>query len=250
MTRYGGDHKAVRRALLPYAVGSSCPRCDRPILPGQPVELDHIDSPVCIGGGGRRALSHSACNARHGGRLGAARRNANRRKRVRTMLAEVALGIELAEDRGHASIAAAGLAGGHVVVELAAYLDGTGFVVAEVAALRAARTVLAVAVDPHSGAATLIKPLAAARITVTAPTTSDVVIAHGLFLDKLAAGELRHVSDPRLDAAVRYGVQRPLGGARAWERRGLPVDVAPLTAATLAAWALLNAPRFAPAEIF
>jgi hypothetical protein len=50
----------------------------------------------------------------------------------------------------------------------------------------------------------------------------------------LAAGRLRHAGQPELDAAVRHGAQRPLGGATAWQRPGMPVDVSPLSAATLA----------------
>jgi hypothetical protein len=47
---------------------------------------------------------------------------------------------------------------------------------------------------------------------------------------------------PKLDSAVRHGAQCPLGGATAWQRRGIPVDVAPLSAATLAFWGLLYGP--------
>ena len=79
------------------------------------------------------------------------------------MLAEVALGVEISEDRDHTSVCAAGYApGGGAVVELAAYLDGPDAGVAAVLSLRAAVTVLAVAVDPRSPGATLIRPLEAA----------------------------------------------------------------------------------------
>ena len=46
MTGYGGQHQATRKAWLPYAAGSACARCGRPILPGQPVDLDHADDRV------------------------------------------------------------------------------------------------------------------------------------------------------------------------------------------------------------
>ena len=61
--------------------------------------------------------------------------------------------------------------------------------------------------------------------------------------DELASGRLRHAGQPELDAAVRHGTQRPLGGATAWQRRGMPVDVSPLAAATLAVWGLLYGPQ-------
>jgi hypothetical protein len=104
------------------------------------------------------------------------------------------------------------------------------------------RTVQSVLIDPHSPGATLIKPLTDAEVTVTQPSTSHIAVAHGTFLDELAAGRLRHTGQPELGAAVRHGAQRPLGGATAWQRRGTPVDVSPLSAATLAVWGLLYGP--------
>src|SRR5262249_22329800 len=64
-------------------------------------------------------------------------------------------------------------------------------------------------------AATLIRPPAETGIEVTQPSTTDLVVAHGMFLDELAAGRLPHAGQPELDAAVRHGAQRPLGGATA-----------------------------------
>jgi hypothetical protein len=53
------------------------------------------------------------------------------------------------------------------------------------------RKMRAVAIDPHSPAATLIKPLTDplrnAGVKLLEPSTSDVVVAHGNFLDTLAA---------------------------------------------------------------
>lgn len=156
---------------------------------------------------------------------------------------DIALGLEISEDRRHTSIAAVGhLDAEFVMVELVAYLVGTD-AVAEVVKLRAERTVVVVAVDPRSPGATLIAPLTAAGIEVAQPSTSDLAVAHGEFLDAASAGRLRHTGQPELDAAVRHGTQRPLAGAQTWNRRGVAVDVAPLTAATLALWALLHAPR-------
>jgi len=244
VNRYGGPHQSLRRAGRPYAYGQPCVRCGRPMLPGQPIDLDHTDDR-----GGYLGWSHATCNRAAGAALGNERRRA-RRERTRKVLTECALGIEISEDRRHTSIVAAGnVAGGFVLVELAAYLDGTTGAVDAVVVLRAERTVVAVAVDPHSPAATLLRPLSDAGVAVTTLSTSDVAVAHGELLDELAAGRLRHVADARLDAAVRHGTQRPLGGASAWDRRGAAVDVGPLTAATWAVWALRNAPPPQPEVI-
>ena len=101
------------------------------------------------------------------------------------MLTVCALGVEVSEARDHVSIAAAGeIDGGFVLVELAAYVDGTD-PVAEVLRLQAEREVLAVAVDPHSPAATVIKPLTDAGVEVVKLSTHDLAVAHGELLGHL-----------------------------------------------------------------
>jgi hypothetical protein len=155
-------------------------------------------------------------------------------------VAECAIALEISEDRQHCSIVAAGhLPEDLVLLELAAYLDGTD-PVAAVLQLREERTVLAVAIDPHSNATTAIGPLEDAGVKITKPNSVDLVTAHGNFLDLLAAGRIRHQGQAELTAAARALEQRRLGGATAPERRGAPVDVAPAVAAELAAWALLR----------
>lgn len=222
--------------MAPYVPGSVCWRCGRPILPGQPWDLGHDDDNPAL----YRGPEHARCSRQAGARKGNARRRQAREQRERkaAMVTQVALGIEVSEDRLHCSIVAAGiLEGDLVLLDLLAYLDGTD-PVASVLALRSERTVVAVVVDPHSHAATCIRPLKAAKIKVTEPTSSDLVVAHGGFLDALAAGRIRHQGQERLTAAVRHLEQRRLGGATAPERRGAATDVAPAVAAELAVWAL------------
>jgi len=239
---YDGEHQAVRRAMLAVATpGDPCWRCGRP-LGADPARIDlgHRDD-----GAGWAGLEHSRCNRQAGQRAGAARRRARRERSIR-MVTEVALALEIAEDRAHTSIVAAGRLdeGDLVLLELARYLDGTD-PTAAVLELRAERTVLVVVVDPHSHAATAIAPLEAARVAVTKPTSSDLVVAHGGFLDALAAGRVRHQGQAELTSAMRHLEQRRLGGATGPERRGAPtgVDVAPAVAAELSLWGLQNAPR-------
>jgi hypothetical protein len=235
--RYGGTHQATRRAMLPYAAGSLCCRCGRPILPGQPVDLDHRDDGV-----GYRGLAHARCNRQAGGRLGRARQLAQR-ERIMRMLTTCALGIEVAEARDHVSVAAAGYLDEDeyfFLVDVLAYLDGTD-PVAEVLRLRRERAVTAVALDPHSPTATALEPLKAARVAVTELSAHDMSVAHGEFVDALASGRLRHTGHPLLTQAIRHIQQRRLGGATAWERRGAPVDVSPAPAVELALWALRHA---------
>jgi hypothetical protein len=198
------------------------------------IDLGHRDD-----GPGWAGLEHSRCNRRAGGRKGNARRRA--RAERRTIVAEVTIALEISEDRQHCSIVAAGhLPDDLVLLELAAYLDSTDPVPA-VVRLRAERTVLAVVIDPHSPCSTAISPLEAAGVEVTKPTSVDLVVAHGRFLDALAAGRIRHQGQQQLTAAMRYLEQRRLGGATAPERRRSVADVGPAVAAELAAWALAEA---------
>lgn len=98
---------------------------------------------------------------------------------------------------------------------------------------------VAVALDPKSQSATLIRPLVEAGLLVTRLSAQDVAVAHGEFTDLVASGALRHLNQEELTAAVRGAQQRALAGAQAWERR-VAADQAPLNACTFAAHALLR----------
>jgi hypothetical protein len=166
------------------------------------------------------------------------------------MVTDVTLAIEISEGRQHCSIVTAGmLPDDLVLLELAGYLDSTD-PTATVLELRDRLTVKVVVIDPHSPGGTAIRPLEAAGVQVTRPSSSDVAESHGLFLDTLAAGRVRHQGQPQLTAAMRHLQQRRLGGAAAAERRGAVVDVAPAVAAELATWGLLCAPRPALPAIY
>lgn len=212
------------------------------MLQGQALDLDHGDP----GTPGYLGITHAACNRRAGARVGRARLVAKiRAERARRMVTfeQAAIGVEVSEDRLHTAIGVAGVVEGEdrVVLELVAYLDGTASAVAEVVRLAGALPARAVVIDPHSQAATLLDPLEKAKVKgLIRPSTSDVVVAHGGFLDDLNGGRLRHVPHPRLDEAARAGTQRRLGGAQTWDRR-VEADVSPLTAVTLALWGLRTA---------
>lgn len=150
---------------------------------------------------------------------------------------EVAFGAEISEDRKHAAIVAAGRsASGKILVDLAPFYGRPNGVVERLSELYLKHDPVLVVVDGRSQAGTLIRPLADAGILVTQPSTQDVAVAHGDFMDLVNDGGLEHLNQPPLTAAVRSAQQRPLAGAQAWERR-VEVDQSPLVAATLACWA-------------
>lgn len=72
-------------------------------------------------------------------------------------------------------------------------------------------------------------------------TPRDLAVAHGLFVDGLAAGHLKLLEPhPVLDAAVQHAAIRPLAGADAPERRRVEADASPLEAVEIATWAAVH----------
>jgi hypothetical protein len=232
---YDREHEAIRLALLAAASASDpCWRCGQPLgRDASKIDLGHRDD-----GPGWAGLEHARCNRQAGAKKGNALRR-ERRKRAVKQVEQVAVALEISEDRRHTSIATAGhLRGDQVLLHLV-YIEGTD----PVGAVQQLLPTVAVVIDPHSHASTAIRPLESAGIPVTRPSSGDVAEAHGLFLDSLAAGRIRHQGQAELTAAMRHLEQRRLGGASGPERRGALVDVAPAVAAELAVWALAVAPR-------
>jgi hypothetical protein len=233
--KYRGAHRRLSERMRALALGSPCVRCGQPLLPGQSFDLDHDDdNPRRY-----RGVAHSSCNRSAGATKGN-RLRSHPPRRI-TMDTPAAYGVDVAVDRAHTSIAAAAQADAGTVVELVAYLDGSD--TAEQVVRLIGGKPLAVVVDPRSPAATLIAPLEALGITVTQPSTHDIAVAHGVFIDELKAQRLKVVSHPALDTAAQHALARPLAGGEALERRRPEQDTSPLTAAEMATWALLRPPH-------
>lgn len=232
--RYRGAHRAVRRAGLPYAYGQLCCRCGEPMLAGQELDLDHRDDGV-----GYRGFAHAVCNRSAGGKLGALGRREQRRRIME--LGRVAVAVEVAWDRSHTAVAAAGVDGDATQVELVDYVEGTD---AGGLLLGWWRTpsVEVLVVDPGSPAATFIAGLQRARVKLVEPQARDVTVATGELLDGLRAGTIRVAAQPALEAAVRHARAREVAAGIAFDRRG-DVDASPLLAATLACWAARRLPK-------
>lgn len=67
MSRYGRRHRAIRQAMLPFAIGKPCPHCGEPMRADQALHLDHTAD-----GRGYRGFAHKRCNEAEGGRRGRA----------------------------------------------------------------------------------------------------------------------------------------------------------------------------------
>jgi len=149
-----------------------------------------------------------------------------------------AFGAEIGVTRQRCAVGKAYREDGRVTVEVVFY-DSPSGAAAFIGERWMADDPVAVALDPKSQSATLIRPLADAGVLVTRLSAEDVAVAHGEFTDLVAGGALRHLNQEELTAAVRGAQQRALAGAQAWERR-VQADQAPLNACTFAAWALLR----------
>jgi hypothetical protein len=247
MTKWSGSHRRLSEKLRARAIGQVCHFCGRAIRSGEPTDLDHAPD-----GRTYRGVTHRYCNRADGGRKSLAIQRARgrlRKRRFVLMPNEVALGVEIAIDRTHTSVVAAGRGvDGRIVVRLVAYLPGTDHagVIRDMVTSRPRREVLAVLLDPRSPAATLVEPLKVLLVELTLADTHTMAAAHGDFADQLKAGRLAIEPHPALTAAAQHAMTRPLSGAEALERRKPAVDTSPIVAAELAVWAVLHIVRHVP----
>jgi hypothetical protein len=86
-------------------------------------------------------------------------------------------------------------------------------------------------------AASVVAELRRARVIVDPVGAADHARGCGLFVDRLTAGTVTHRAQAVLDDAIAGAARRPLGDAWLWSRRHSAVDISPLVAVTLAAWA-------------
>ena len=67
---YGAEHQRRRDELLPQAIGTDCPRCGKPMLATDDLDLGHsVDHAIDKHALGDR-IEHANCNRSAGGRLG------------------------------------------------------------------------------------------------------------------------------------------------------------------------------------
>lgn len=78
MADYGRHHQRLRAQLLPTAYGRPCHFCGKPMLPGQPLDLDHTADRQSY-----RGISHSSCNRRQGAEITNAKKRSKKDLRSR-----------------------------------------------------------------------------------------------------------------------------------------------------------------------
>lgn len=170
--------------------------------------------------------------------------------------AELALAVEVSQDRTTSTIALAGLRpDGRVHLEVIDRRAYTDWAVPAVIRLRQLHNPVAVAISASgSPSSSLIDDLVAAGIRapegdeknrplpghLVVMRTGDMVEASGQMADAMTQGTVRHIDQAPLTAAVNGAMTRPVGDAWVLDRRKSLVDVSPFVAAVQARWALLT----------
>lgn len=162
----------------------------------------------------------------------------------------VAFAVDVDPDMLSAAISAAwerpGGAGGEmrVVLEIpkGCHREGVSWVIPRLLELRRAWRPAAVAMPKNGPAAGLIDDAVKAGIEVMAATSADEAAAFSLMVTGIRDRKIIHLGKeqaPGMWQAVATAETRDVGdGGRAWCRRDSTADITPITAATLAYWAL------------
>jgi hypothetical protein len=152
-------------------------------------------------------------------------------------------------ERTSASIAVVGRMPAGGIGVAVTHRPGVGWLIPAVKALKSAhgRKLAEVWADRRAGDGVHIDRARTAGLYVDEMQPSDFTTAAQTFLDLLGepgpdAGDLWHVEQLELDAAVAGARKRPLGESFAWSRLHSKGDVTPLAAATLAVWAYQRPP--------
>lgn len=153
----------------------------------------------------------------------------------------LAFGVDVGADRATAAVAVAALdPAGRVVVEVLESAQGATWPTDVLAVLHHAHPAAPIAGDALHAAGILAElgrrfPSGLTTLTVGA---ADFARACAQLRDDVAArGRFAHRAQPLLDLALAGVAARRVGDGLAWSRSLSPVDVAPLNAVTVAAWA-------------
>lgn len=156
------------------------------------------------------------------------------------------IALDVTPSRSMASLCAAGVRDDGVAhIEVIGNRPGTSWVLDWFAAEDRVRKYRSIVIDPVSGANSLVSDLRNLGLQIVEVGTRQMVAGCGKFYDLATQGNLRHIDQVPLNAAVAGSKKRNLGDAWAWHRRDNSVDVSPLVAATLALQAHI-APELRP----
>ncbi|MBO0813547.1 MAG: terminase [Actinobacteria bacterium] len=150
----------------------------------------------------------------------------------------VAFAADADRSQAHGSIAVAGYRGdGRLHAEVADHRSGTAWIPVRLAELAAKYPVSAIVIDPKRQASPHIAECESLGLDITQPSAREMAQAcGGLYVAACDTRSLAHLGQPPLDFALSRAVKRELADSWAFDApRG--VDISPLVAVTLAAWA-------------
>jgi phage terminase large subunit-like protein len=156
---------------------------------------------------------------------------------------EVCFAVDVAPDRGSASIAAASwTSDGSAFVDVVETRRGEpDWGVEKVAGMCGRHDVRAVVIDAAGPAVSLVDALRQRGITVTVTTSRQMAAACANFYDNVMDGTMRHLDQPWLNVALSVARKRMIGDTGwGWSRKDSGSDITPVTAATLALWGLTS----------
>lgn len=160
----------------------------------------------------------------------------------------VCFGFDVSPDRSWSSICSAGLrVDGLPHVEVVDHRRGTGWLPDRLDELVKRWQPPLLVADPAGPAGGV---LSSVKHEVQLVGTREATQACGLFYDDVTEGRLRHLGQPELSMAVADADKRPVGDSWLWSRRNSVGVIAPLVAATLARWAVLQVPSESPADFY
>lgn len=165
----------------------------------------------------------------------------------------VVLAIDMPPERGWITVAVGGRrADGLTHVEVVDRRRGTHWMRDELVRLATAYDVRSVLVMPGGPAGGVVPDVQAACAAAGDPdlmrmvTSSEFTSACGRFFDGVVGGTVRHLGQDELDVPIAAASRKPTGDAWRWARRSSEVDISPLCAVSMAAWAVDALPP--PAE--
>jgi phage terminase large subunit-like protein len=147
--------------------------------------------------------------------------------------APVAFGVEVSEDHGWSTIAAAHRVGDQIVVEVVDARPAAGWVPDRLAELASKYSPCAVVVDPSGPAGALLTDKMIGSVEVVTVTARELDQACGAFYLDVIEDRLSHTGQPVLSVALAAVKKKPAGDAWRWQRKS-ETDISPLVAVTLA----------------
>jgi len=155
----------------------------------------------------------------------------------------LALGFDVALDRSDAAIVAAWRDdAGYLRLEVAEARPASGWLSTRLVEMGGKWQPRAIAYDAAGPALDVADAASRAGVELAPLKAREYAAACAALLQGLVDGKVRYRPHPGLDDAAAVAGKRTLGDAWAWARRTAATSLAPLTAATVAAWALDHAP--------